>query len=70
MYDKFRQLLEKNNVKPSKVANAIGISPVVFTDWKKGKSKPKVDKLVLIANYFNVTIEYFLEGDKNESKGN
>lgn len=32
-----------------------------FSDWKSGKSKPKVDKLKKIADYFGVTIEYFLE---------
>lgn len=31
-----------------------------FTDWKTGRSKPKVDKLAVLARYFGVPIEYFL----------
>ena len=44
-----------------KVAKDIGISSVVFSDWKRGKSMPKTDKLLKIADYFGVGIEYFLE---------
>ncbi len=39
-----------------------------FSDWKKGRSKPKIEKIQKIADYFNVDIQYFLkkEGDENE----
>lgn len=61
MYEKFRQLLTKNNVTAYRVAKDIGISSVVFTEWKKGKSNPKIDKLKKIADYFGVTVEYFIK---------
>lgn len=32
-----------------------------FSEWKRGKMMPKVDKLKILADYFNVPIEYFLE---------
>lgn len=44
-----------------KVAKDIGISSVVFSDWKSGKSMPKADKLLKIAGYFGVDVGYFLE---------
>lgn len=61
MYDKFKKLLDARGVTAYRVAKDIGMSNVVFTDWKNGKSQPKVDKLKKIADYFGVTIEYFLE---------
>lgn len=61
MYSKFEKLLQKNNITTYQVAKATGISNVTFTDWKNNKSKPKVDKLLKIANYFGVPVEYFLE---------
>lgn len=61
MYQKFEQLVKARGITAYRVAKDIGISPVVFSDWKSGKSKPKVDKLKMIADYFGVTIEYFLE---------
>ena len=60
-YQKFDQLVTASGTTAYRVAKDIGISPVVFSDWKSGKSKPKVDKLKMIADYFGVTIEYFLE---------
>lgn len=61
MYQKFEQLVKARGITTYKVAKDIGLAPTVFSDWKSGKSKPKVDKLKKIADYFGVTIEYFLE---------
>ena len=61
MYDKFVQLLQKNNVTAYKVAQKTGISQATLSDWKRGKCTPKIDKLVKIADYFGVDVRYFLE---------
>lgn len=61
MYQKFKQLVKARGITTYRVAKDIGLAPTVFSDWKSGKSKPKVDKLKKIADYFGVTIEYFLE---------
>jgi repressor LexA len=61
MYQKFEQLVKARGISTYRVAKDIGLAPTVFSDWKSGKSKPKVDKLKKIADYFGVTIEYFLE---------
>ena len=60
MYDKFVELLQKNNLTSYQVSKKTGISQSTLSDWKNGKSKPKVDKLFILAKYFGVTIEYFL----------
>lgn len=61
MYQKFEQLVRARGISTYRVAKDIGLAPTVFSDWKSGKSKPKADKLKKIADYFGVTIEYFLE---------
>lgn len=63
MYSKFMQLLQKHNVTPYKVAKDTGISQATLSDWKTGRATPKVDKLKILATYFHVTIDYFLEED-------
>lgn len=60
MYETFEKLLREREVTAYRVAKDIGLSPVVFSEWKKGKSKPKVDKLQKIAAYFNVPLETFI----------
>lgn len=61
MYDKFQQLLNKHNTTAYRVAKDTGIATATLSDWKTGKSTPKVDKLKLISNYFGVSIEYFVK---------
>ena len=61
MYEKFAELLAKNNVKASQVAKATGISTATLTSWKQGVYTPKIEKLMLIAKYFDVPITYFIE---------
>ena len=44
-------LLEKKNIKQSELSKATGISTGNISDWKKGKSFPSAEKLLLIADY-------------------
>ena len=61
MYEKFAELLDKNNKTAYQVSKDTRIAQSVLSDWKTGRSKPKVDKLKVLADYFGVSIEYFLE---------
>ena len=61
MYKKFADLLSKTNKTIYSVAVDTGIATATLYDWRDGKSRPKVDKLKIIADYFGVSIEYFLE---------
>lgn len=61
MYEKFVSLLEKSHKTTYQVSKDTGIAENIFSYWKSGRSKPKVDKLKILADYFGVSIEYFLE---------
>lgn len=61
MYQKFEELLIKNNVTAYKVAQVTGVLQSTLSEWKVGKYTPKLDKLQKIADYFGVPITYFLE---------
>ena len=58
---RYDELRNKKGLTHADVARDIGINPIVFTDWKSGKSAPKADKLLKIARYFNVPVEHFIE---------
>lgn len=36
------------------MCNAIGVKYTTFTDWVKGNSYPRIDKIELMANYFGI----------------
>lgn len=62
MYDKFEKLLEERNLTAYRVSKDTGISTATLTEWKNGKYKPKVEKLMILADYFGVPLEYFVRG--------
>lgn len=59
MYQKYAELRDKNGVTDYRVATETGITKSTFTDWKNGKSSPKLEKLMKIAKFFNVPVEWF-----------
>lgn len=61
MYERFAKLLEERNLTAYKVSMDTGIATATLTEWKNGTYKPKVDKLMILAKYFGVPIEFFLE---------
>lgn len=63
-YETFESLCKKHNVNPSKVSKETGVATSTLTSWKKGVYTPKREKLKLIANYFNVSVDYLM-GSEN-----
>lgn len=61
MYSKYAELRDARGITDYKVSQETGISTATLTEWKKGTYKPKVDKLQKLAEYFEVSIEYFLK---------
>jgi len=60
-YKKFAELLSKTNKTTCRVATDTGITRSTFSDWKSGRSRPKVGKVKILADYFGVSLEYFLD---------
>lgn len=61
MYKKFEKLLNERGITAYQVGKDTGVSTATLTEWKKGTYTPKADKLMKIAEYFGVSIEYFLK---------
>jgi transcriptional regulator with XRE-family HTH domain len=67
MYEIFDELIKQKGLSAYKVAKDTGISQTTLSDWKRGRSIPKTDKLQKIADYLGVTLDYLLG---NEQKKN
>lgn len=65
MYEKFVQLLQRDGLTAYKVSKDTGISQSSLSDWKTGRATPKADKLLVLAQYFGVPIEYFLINEED-----
>ena len=64
-YNIFENLLKMNNTTVYRVSKETGIAASTFSDWKSGRSVPKLDKIKLIATYFDVPLDYMLSGEQN-----
>lgn len=66
MYEIFERLLNQAGITAYRVSKETGIGASTFSDWKKGRSTPKQEKLQKIADYFGVSVDYLMTG-KNSS---
>lgn len=61
MYVKYAELRDKRGLTVYRVSVDTDIPKSTFSEWKSGRSKPKVDKLKVLADYFGVPLENLLE---------
>lgn len=65
MYSIFNELLQKRCITTYRVSKDTGIAQSVFSSWKNGISNPKQDKIQILADYFNVNVEYLMTGKES-----
>lgn len=61
-YEIYEKIIKEKGYNSAAVSRGTGISPTVFSEWKKGKSAPKADKLKKIADFLGVSMEYLTTG--------
>ena len=47
--------MEERNKTRQEMCEALGVKYTTFTDWVKGNSYPRIDKIELMANYFGIS---------------
>ena len=57
MYERYVELRNQKGVSDYRVAKDTGIPKSTFSDWKSGRSKPKIAKLKILAGYFDVAVD-------------
>lgn len=62
MYEIYEELLKAKNISSYQVSKATGISQQTLSNWKLGRSIPKHDKLIKIADYLGVNIDFLISG--------
>ncbi|HII4461556.1 helix-turn-helix domain-containing protein [Clostridium perfringens] len=66
-YKRLRQLRESKELSQKDLADILKVGPSTVSMWEQGKRIPDSDMLIILANYFNVSIDYLLgrTNDKN-----
>jgi len=68
MFERYLELLNEKGLKNVDVSRETGIPASTFSDWKKGKSSPKQEKLQKIADFFGVQLDYLLGNTEFKTK--
>lgn len=55
MASNIKYYMEKNNLTRQDLCNALGVKYTTLTEWIKGNSYPRIDKIELMANYFGIS---------------
>lgn len=59
-------LLATHNMKRADLARAINVAPSTINSWyARGTDKVKLQVLIDISNYFNVSLEYLINGKES-----
>ena len=66
MYNRYLKLRNEKGVSDYRVSVETGIPKSTFSEWKSGRSNPKTEKLHKLAQFFGVSIEYFIGECKEE----
>lgn len=64
---RIKELIEENQINQKELADRIGMSEVTISRYMTGERKPSLDAIILIANYFDVSLDY-LVGVSNVKK--
>lgn len=62
-----KEIRKKKKLSQLKVAMDLSISREVISYYENGKRSPDVDMLLILSNYFNVSIDYLIKGEEFKS---
>lgn len=70
MYENFEKALKNKGYRVADLCRITGIGASTFTDWKKGRSVPKSEKMKKIADCLEVSVDYLSGTENNDSNIN
>ena len=62
--DNLRALRVDAGLGQVELAQAVGVSKGIISLWENGLREPNMSSLILLANYFKVSIDYLLGREK------
>lgn len=60
-FRKVEELVSENGISFYTLGKEIGFPSSFFSEWRRGKMMPKIDKIKKIADFFGKPVTFFLE---------
>lgn len=64
--EKLYTLRKKSGLSQEQLAEQLSVSRQAISKWESGTSVPESDKLIVISNYFKVSLDYLLKEDDEQ----
>ena len=65
--ERLKYLRQENNISQKQLADLFNISQQAVASWENGKNTPNPDAIVKLANYFDVSTDYLLGRNENDT---
>ena len=57
---RLKELRDKSKKSVTEIQKLLGISNPAYYNYENGKAEPSIDKLIKLADYYNVSIDYLV----------
>lgn len=68
MYSVFEQLCRQKGIDTARVSRDTGIAQTTFSNWKKRNNLISGQIAIILAKYFNVSLDYLMTGKEYDDK--
>lgn len=57
---RLKELRLEKGVSQVEIAKLLNMSKMAISHWEKGNSEPSIEQLIMLARYFNVSVDYLV----------
>ena len=57
---RLRELRLEKNITQQELGKLINVSKMAISHWEKGHSEPSISQLIILSNYFEVSVDYLI----------
>lgn len=57
---RLKELRKEKGVSQLEIAKLLNMSKMAVSHWEKGNSEPSIEQLKLLAQYFDVSVDYLI----------
>ena len=62
--ERLKELRNEKNITQQELGHIVNMSKMAISHWEKGHSEPSIAQLIILSNYFEVSVDYLI--GKNE----
>ena len=58
--DRLRELRLEKGISQNDLGKILNVSKMAISHWESGHSEPSITQLIILANYFEVSVDYLV----------